>query len=216
LYGSELENVSNQMDGSLLGGVGLGGLGGLGSLQLGPSNQGSSLLQQRSLTPSTAPGSAATGLPSAPGVTSVAGSALGGDFGLLGLLSVIRMTDADRNALALGTDLTMLGMNLNSGENLYTNFASPWSEAPATKEPHYQVRDGIAISSHIVDRRGLTMYTLSFPFATTCNRRRSKQVTFQSSSWKHCFTFSTLYQKICYRLTLLKNFIRGSGGIMQS
>lgn len=216
LYGSELDNVSSQMDGSLLGGAGLGGLGGLGSLQLGPSNQGSSLLQQRSLTPSTAPGSAATGLPSAPGVTSVAGSALGGDFGLLGLLSVIRMTDADRNALALGTDLTMLGMNLNSGENLYTNFASPWSEAPATKEPHYQVRDGIAISSHNVDRRGLTMYTLSFPFATTCNRRRLKQVTFQSSSWKHCFTFSTLYQKICYRLTLLKNFIRGSGGIMQS
>ncbi len=76
LYGSELDNVSSQMDGSLLGGAGLGGLGGLGSLQLGPSNQGSSLLQQRSLTPNTTPGSAATGLPSAPGVTSVAGSAL--------------------------------------------------------------------------------------------------------------------------------------------
>ena len=123
------------MDGGLLGG---GGLGGLGGLQLGPSNQGSSLLQQRSST-LIAPGNAATGLPPAPGATSVIGSSLGGDFGLLGLLSVIRMTDADRNALALGTDLTMLGMNLNSGDNLYTNFASPWSEAPATKEPHYQV-----------------------------------------------------------------------------
>ena len=139
LYGGELENAGSQMDGGLLGG---GGLGGLGGLQLGPSNQGPSLLQQRSTT-LIAPGSSATGLPSAPGVTSVAGSALGGDFGLLGLLSVIRMTDADRNALALGTDLTMLGMNLNSGDNLYTNFASPWSEAPATKEPHYQVRLGL-------------------------------------------------------------------------
>ena len=70
----------------------------------------------------------------------MAGSALGGDYGLLGLLSVIRMTDADRNALALGTDLTLLGLNLNSTENLYSTFGGPWSDAPATKEPHYQVR----------------------------------------------------------------------------
>jgi hypothetical protein len=49
------------------------------------------------------------------------------------------MTDADRNALALGKDLTMLGMNLSPGEKLYPNFASPFSETPATKEPHYQV-----------------------------------------------------------------------------
>ena len=37
-------------------------------------------------------------------------------FGLLGLLSVIRMTDPDLNTLALGTDLTTLGLNLNSSE----------------------------------------------------------------------------------------------------
>ncbi len=37
-------------------------------------------------------------------------------FGLLGLLSVIRMTDQDLNTLALGTDLTTLGLNLNSPE----------------------------------------------------------------------------------------------------
>ena len=35
-------------------------------------------------------------------------------FGLMGLLSVIRMTDQDLNTLALGTDLTTLGLNLNS------------------------------------------------------------------------------------------------------
>ena len=135
LYGGDMDNAGSQMDGGLLSGAGLGGLG---ALQLGPSNQGSSLLQQRSAT-LLAPGGTSTGLPSAPGVTSVAGSALGGDYGLLGLLSVIRMTDADRNALALGTDLSMLGMNLNSSDSLYTNFASPWSEGPATKEPHYRV-----------------------------------------------------------------------------
>jgi CCR4-NOT transcription complex subunit 2 len=37
-------------------------------------------------------------------------------FGLLGLLSVIRMTDADLSMLALGTDLTTLGLSLNSAE----------------------------------------------------------------------------------------------------
>ena len=34
-------------------------------------------------------------------------------FGLLGLLSVIRMSDPDLTTLALGTDLTTLGLNLN-------------------------------------------------------------------------------------------------------
>jgi CCR4-NOT transcription complex subunit 2 len=37
-------------------------------------------------------------------------------FGLMGLLGVIRMTDQDVNTLALGCDLTSLGMNLNSAE----------------------------------------------------------------------------------------------------
>ena len=68
-----------------------------------------------------------------------AGSALSGDYGLLGLLGVIRMSDADRNALALGSDLTTLGLNLNSSDQLYSTFASPWSESPTTREPQYQV-----------------------------------------------------------------------------
>ena len=37
-------------------------------------------------------------------------------FGLLGLLQVIRMTESDLNTLALGNDLTTLGLNLNSAE----------------------------------------------------------------------------------------------------
>lgn len=37
-------------------------------------------------------------------------------FGLMGLLGVIRMTDQDVNTLALGCDLTTLGLNLNSTE----------------------------------------------------------------------------------------------------
>ena len=35
-------------------------------------------------------------------------------YGLLGLLDVIRMTNHDLNELALGTDLTTLGLNLTS------------------------------------------------------------------------------------------------------
>eukprot|EP01018_Ginkgo_biloba_P016455 Gb_41036 [translate_table: standard] len=58
-------------------------------------------------------------------------------FGLLGLLSVIRMSDPDLTTLALGIDLTTLGLNLNSRENLYKTFGSPWSDAPAKGDPEY-------------------------------------------------------------------------------
>ena len=138
LYSGDLDGGSNSLDGNgLLGGVGLGGLGGLSGLSSFSGNPSSTVLGHQLSGSSLA--ASTSGQTTGP-TNSVAGSALGGDFGLLGLLSVIRMTDADRNALALGTDLTLLGLNLNSSENLYSNFASPFSEAPATKEPHYQVR----------------------------------------------------------------------------
>lgn len=60
-------------------------------------------------------------------------------YGLLGLLDVIRMTNADLNTLALGSDLTTLGLNLNSSECLYSTFASPWAEAPTTREPQFSL-----------------------------------------------------------------------------
>ena len=132
MYNIELENSSGP--GSLGGQHGTdrreaglqsggAGLGSLGSQQNNPH-------QQRSGNPSSS-----TSAPS----TSAAGSALSGDYGLLGLLGVIRMSDADRNALALGSDLTSLGLNLNSPEQLYSTFASPWSDSPTTREPQYQV-----------------------------------------------------------------------------
>ncbi|GKV08203.1 hypothetical protein SLEP1_g19868 [Rubroshorea leprosula] len=60
-------------------------------------------------------------------------------YGLLGLLSVIRMSDADLTSLALGIDLTTLGLNLNSTENLHKTFGSPWSEEPAKGDPEFTV-----------------------------------------------------------------------------
>jgi CCR4-NOT transcription complex subunit 2 len=56
-------------------------------------------------------------------------------YGLLGLLAVIRMMDADLNTLALGSDLTTLGLNLNSARLLYSTFSSPWAEGPSKSDP---------------------------------------------------------------------------------
>ncbi|KAL9171087.1 hypothetical protein ABFS82_04G187300 [Erythranthe guttata] len=60
-------------------------------------------------------------------------------FGLRGLLSVIRMSDPNLTPLALGIDLTTLGLNLNSTENLHKSFGSPWSDEPAKGDPEYTV-----------------------------------------------------------------------------
>lgn len=60
-------------------------------------------------------------------------------FGLLGLLSVIRMSDPDLTSIALGIDLTTLGLNLNSAENLYRTFGSPWSDEPVKGDPDFTV-----------------------------------------------------------------------------
>lgn len=53
-------------------------------------------------------------------------------FGMVGLLTFIRAAESDPNmvALAPGIDLTTLGLNLNSPENLYTTFQSPFADAP--------------------------------------------------------------------------------------
>jgi len=58
-------------------------------------------------------------------------------YGLKGLLSVIRMTDPALNMLALGTDLTKLGLNLNSSDSLYATFAYPCAENPCRREPDF-------------------------------------------------------------------------------
>lgn len=53
-------------------------------------------------------------------------------FGIVGLLTFIRAAENDPNLIALapGLDLTMLGLNLNSPENLYSTFQSPWADSP--------------------------------------------------------------------------------------
>ncbi|KAK6142204.1 hypothetical protein DH2020_000001 [Rehmannia glutinosa] len=72
-----------------------------------------------------------------------AGQAASDPFGLRGLLSVIRMSDPDLTSLALGIDLTTLGLNLNSSENLHKTFGSPWSDEPAKGDPEYNVPQSV-------------------------------------------------------------------------
>lgn len=60
-------------------------------------------------------------------------------FGLLGLLNVIRMNNPDLTSLALGIDLTTLGLNLNSDDNLHKKFGSPWSDEHLKGEPECSV-----------------------------------------------------------------------------
>ncbi|KAG9145444.1 hypothetical protein Leryth_025366 [Lithospermum erythrorhizon] len=60
-------------------------------------------------------------------------------YGIYGLLNVIRMTNPALTALSLGIDLTTLGLNLNSSENLHKKFSSPWSNEPAKGDPEYSV-----------------------------------------------------------------------------
>ena len=49
-------------------------------------------------------------------------------FGLVGLLSIIKMQDPDLSMLALGADLSQLGLNMSSQEPLSSSFLTPWSE----------------------------------------------------------------------------------------
>mmetsp|Transcript_3434 Transcript_3434/g.4787 ORF Transcript_3434/g.4787 Transcript_3434/m.4787 type:complete len:455 (+) Transcript_3434:75-1439(+) len=141
MYSGEVEGVSNHLDSNISLGTAAGPSSGLSNLANAPSGNNPSInQQQRSTSLASTQPSSAPGVTSSSNVSSsTGGTALSGDFGLLGLLGVIRMSDADRNALALGSDLTTLGLNLNSSDQLYSTFASPWSESPTTREPQYQL-----------------------------------------------------------------------------
>ncbi|XP_021713792.1 probable NOT transcription complex subunit VIP2 isoform X2 [Chenopodium quinoa] len=68
-------------------------------------------------------------------------------YGLLGLLKIVRMTDLDLSSLALGMDLTMLGLNLNSSEDLHKTFGSPWSDKPVKGDPEFVTPDCYNVES---------------------------------------------------------------------
>ncbi|GAW81056.1 hypothetical protein, conserved [Plasmodium gonderi] len=59
------------------------------------------------------------------------------NYGLMGILKVIRKKDPELNILALGTDLTTLGLNLNSPDFLFTSLTSPICDDPTYKEDYF-------------------------------------------------------------------------------
>lgn len=63
------------------------------------------------------------------------------DYGLLGLLKVLRSGDANRNMLSLGVDLTTLGLSLNTKSSLHPTFNLPWTDRPVAKESEYNLPD---------------------------------------------------------------------------
>jgi CCR4-NOT transcription complex subunit 2 len=66
-------------------------------------------------------------------VTNIPASMVNNQFGMVGLLTFIRAAESDPNlvSLAMGQDLTALGLNLNSMDNLYQSFGGPFSDCPA-------------------------------------------------------------------------------------
>ena len=65
-------------------------------------------------------------------VKNIPNSMVTDQFGMIGLLTFIRAAETDPNlvSLALGADLTTLGLNLNSEVNLYPTFGGPWADTP--------------------------------------------------------------------------------------
>jgi len=118
-------------------------------------------------------------------------------FGLLGLLSVIRMSDPDLTSLALGIDLTTLGLNLNSSENLHKTFASPWSDEPAKGGPDFSIPECYYAKQppplHVSYLTSLLFsYLLGFHIQYSyCSPGGCSKVILPSSSCLHCSTFFT-------------------------
>lgn len=76
-------------------------------------------------------------------------------FGMIGLLAFLRAAETDPNlaSVTFGTDLTALGLNLNSQERLYPTFAGPWADQPLkVYDIDYPVPQEYLVNSMISDK----------------------------------------------------------------
>ncbi|XP_028814070.1 CCR4-NOT transcription complex subunit 2 [Denticeps clupeoides] len=88
-------------------------------------------------------------------VTNIPSGMVTDQFGMIGLLTFIRAAETDPGMvhLALGSDLTTLGLNLNSPENLYPKFASPWASVPCRPQDiDFHVPSEYLTNIHIRDK----------------------------------------------------------------
>lgn len=86
--------------------------------------------QQQLLMKRTAVGSG--GVQTSPDgkVTNIPASMVNNQYGMVGLLTFIRESDPNLVSLAMGQDLTTLGLNLNSSEKLFPSFGGPFADQP--------------------------------------------------------------------------------------
>ena len=94
-------------------------------------------------------------------VTNIPANMVVDQFGMIGLLTFIRAAETDPNlvSLALGADLTTLGLNLNSEVNLFPTFGGPWAETPCRPQdidfhvPHEYLTNTAIRWVHYTQRR---------------------------------------------------------------
>lgn len=107
------------------------------------------MTEQSDTTPDNDPASASREInTSADGrVSNIPSSMINDQFGMVGLLSFIREADAKPSlgTLTLGEDLTTLGLNLESSDNLYSTFEGPWAGITPQSVPYvpYKFSPGV-------------------------------------------------------------------------
>ncbi|XP_019753066.1 CCR4-NOT transcription complex subunit 2-like isoform X8 [Hippocampus comes] len=117
-----------------------------------------------------------TNLSSSGRVTNIPMGMVTDQFGMIGLLTFIRAAETDPGMvhLALGSDLTTLGLNLNSPENLYPKFASPWASAPCRPQDiDFHVPSEYLTNIHIRDKLAAIKLSRYASTGTGVTTRRS-------------------------------------------
>lgn len=88
----------------------------------------------------------------------------GGDlnkYGMNGLMGVIRMENNDQTTVAIGNDLTTLGLDFNpTNEPLSRTFASPWVETSKYKpEPEFKLPECYDVPSAVPQQQKIQNFT---------------------------------------------------------
>jgi CCR4-NOT transcription complex subunit 2 len=68
------------------------------------------------------------------------------DYGLLGILPVIRAPQKESGPLAFGMELTALFPTISSPEPVHSTFAGPWAAGPIRREPDYQIPQAYVVT----------------------------------------------------------------------
>lgn len=68
------------------------------------------------------------------------------DYGLLGILPIIRAPTKESGPLAFGMELTALFPTISSPEPVHSTFAGPWAAGPIKREPDFQIPPAYLVS----------------------------------------------------------------------